>query len=109
MSEQSGSRLVRPGNVVIAVLLAAGAVAYVWVVVRQVADGTVFWPSVIGSLITILVVGIGSWALQRRRRALELNDPEAAERLRRQTNRWSLILGASGLLLIGLVLVWLNL
>jgi predicted lysophospholipase L1 biosynthesis ABC-type transport system permease subunit len=105
MSEQSESRLVRPANVVLAVLIAAGAVAYVWVVVRQVADGTVFWPAVIGSLLTILVVGLGSWRVQRKRRVLEQTDPEAAERYRRQTRRWSLILAAVGVLLMGLVLV----
>lgn len=107
MSEQNPSRAARPGNVVLMVLVAALAVTYAWVVVRQVADGTVFWPSVLASLVTGLVVGIGSWMLQRRRRALQQNEPEAAERFRRQTRRWSLILGASGLVLVGLVLVWL--
>ena len=94
---------------VLGVLIAAAAVTYVWVVVRQIADGTVFWPSVFASLFTVLTVGVGSWVLQRSRRALEPTDPEAADRFRRQTRRWSLILGASGLLLIGLVLAWLYL
>lgn len=109
MSEQQPSRSLRPGNVVIAALIAVAAVLYVWVVVAQIAAGTVFWPSVVGSLITVLVVGVGSWAVQRRRRALEQTDPEAAVRFRRRTTRWGLIAAASGLVVVGLVLAWLYL
>lgn len=109
MSEQSGSRLARPGTIVLALFIAVAAIVWVWVVAVQIADGTVFWPSVLASLISILVVGIGSWAMQRRRRALEQADPEAADRFRRQTLRWALVMSASGLLLIGLVLAWLYL
>lgn len=56
MSEQNPSRAARPGNVVLMVLVAALAVAYAWVVVRQVADGTVFWPSVLGLVLVGLVL-----------------------------------------------------
>ena len=109
MSEQHPSRLLRPGNMVLAGLIAAAAAVYVWVIVRQVADGTVFWPSVFASLFTVATVGVGSWLVQRRRRVLEQTDLEAADRYRHQTRRRSLILAAAGLLLIGLVLVWLYL
>ena len=107
MSEQGGSPAVRSGSVVMAVVVAASAIVWIWVVAAKVADGTVFWPSVFASFISILAVGIGSWVMQRRRRALEQTDPEAADRFRRQTLRWALVMGAAGLLLIGLTLAWL--
>ena len=82
---------------------------HVWVVIGQIADGTVFWPSVLASLVTVLAVGGRSWVIWRRRRALQQTDPVAADRYRRQTGRWSLIVGVSGLVLIGLVVAWLSL
>ncbi len=108
MSDQR-SGPTRSGTLVLAVLVVAAAIAWVWVVIRQAADGTVFWPSVVASLVTVLVVGIGSWLVRRRAHALEQTDPEAAAQYRLQTRRVALALGASGVLLIGLVVIWLAL
>jgi len=104
MSDRRAARATRPGNVVIWVLAGILAVVYAGLVVRQALDGTVFWPTVAGSLFALVTVGTGSWLVQRKRRALEQTDPEAATRYRRQTTQWAWVLAAVGLLLLGLAL-----
>ena len=104
MSERRPARAPTAGNVAVWALAAILAVVYAGLIVRQALDGTVFWPTVAGSLFMLVTVGIGSWLLQRKRRALEQADPEAATRYRRQTTQWAWVLAAVGVLLLGLAL-----
>ena len=104
MSERPPARATRAGNVVVWVLAAILAVVYAGLVVRQALAGTVFWPTVAGSLFVLATVGTGSLLLQRKRRALEQTDPEEATRYRHQTTQWAWVLAVVGVLLLGLAL-----
>lgn len=104
MSSSHPTGSLRPGVLVLRVCILIAAVAYVWVVVTQIINGTVFWPSVAASLVSVLIMGGGWWLIGRRERALGQSDPEAAERYRQQTRRWSLGVAAAGLLVLGLVI-----
>ncbi|PZQ37294.1 MAG: hypothetical protein DI570_31900 [Phenylobacterium zucineum] len=105
MSSQHPTGGLRPGILALRVVILVAAVVYVWVVVTQVLNGTVFWPSVLASVAIIVVVGGGWWLTGQRERVLAQSDPEAAERYRIRTRRWSLLISAVGLLILGLVLV----